>query len=208
MNKGSPANSLCAVRKVRFFPAPPEILGMPSLRAGFWCARRRRSGSSIALRCRPTRWPSACAAGGCGRGQQLAAAAGGASAWCWRCRWWRTWPAARGGRRRCAGLVLALQVAVDVASSSRRPPAARWSGAGAAGGGGCGQQLAAAAGGVLVRCWRCRWWWTWPAARGGRRRCAGLVLALQVAVDVVSNTRRPSAARWPSAGAAGRRGCG
>ncbi|MCH1992133.1 hypothetical protein L7Q78_05080 [Achromobacter xylosoxidans] len=87
----------------------------------------------------------------------------GALARCWRCRWWWEWSAARGGRRRCAGQVPVLQVVADVASSAR-PLAARWPGAGAAGRGGRGQQLDAAAGGALARSWRCRSWWTWPAA--------------------------------------------
>ena len=34
MNKGSPAISLWMVRKVRFFPAPPEMLGMAAWPAG------------------------------------------------------------------------------------------------------------------------------------------------------------------------------
>lgn len=152
MNKGAPADSPRLVREVRFFPAPPEILKDRLLRVGFWCARRHRSGSSIALRSRPA-----------------------------RCRWRWTWPAARGGRQRRAGQALALQVVVDVAGCSRRPPAARWPGAGAAGGSGRGQQVAAAAGGALARCSRCRWWW------------AGLAPVRQGAVIEVCGSRR-----WPA----------
>ncbi|CUI71887.1 Uncharacterised protein [Achromobacter xylosoxidans] len=230
MNKGAPPDSICPVRKVRFFPAPPEILKRPSAtpvsgalavvaqdprsRSG----AGRRAGQVLALQVvvgvvssarRPpaVRRPGAGAAGGGGRGQQRAAA-GGALARCRRCRSWWTWPAARCGRRRRAGQELALQVVVDVASSLKRPAAAHWPGAGAAGRGGLGQQLAAGGGGALVRCWRCSWWWTWSAACSGRWRCAGQVLALQVVVGVVSSARRPPAVRRPGAGAAGRGGLG
>ena len=226
MNKGAPPDSICLVRKVRFFPAPPEILKrrsvtpvsgalvlvaqIPRSRSG----AGRRTGQVLALQVvvgvvssarRPpaVRRPGPGAAGGGGRGQQRAAA-GGALATSWRCRSWWTWPAACSGRWRHAGQELALQVVVDVASSSRRPPAVRRPGGGAAGDGGRGQQLDAPGGGALARCQRCRSRWTWPAARGGRWRRAGQVLALQVMVDVASSSRRPPAVRWPGASAAGR----
>ena len=200
MNKGAPPDSICLVRKVRFFPAPPEILKrrsvtpvsgalvlvaqIPRSRSG----AGRRTGQVLALQV---------VVGG-----SAAAAAGGASARSRCCRWWRTWPAARAPRR--AGQVPVLQVVVDVASSSMRPPAVRRPGGGAAGDGGRGQQLDAPGGGALARCQRCRSRWTWPAARGGRWRRAGQVLALQVMVDVASSSRRPPAVRWPGASAAGR----
>lgn len=131
MNKGVPADSLRLVRKVRFFPAPPEILKGPSVTLA--------SGALlvVALDLR-----------------------------------------SRSGAGRRAGQALALQVVVDVVSDSRRPPAASWPGARAAGGGGR------------------------PATRGGRRRRAGLVLVLQVAVDLVSSSMRPAAVRRPRASAA------
>ena len=146
MNHGFPGNSPCSVRKVRFFPAPPEILKRPSVTPASGALvvaaldPRSRSGR------RPARWPGAGAADIGERGQQLAAGAGGGLARCWRCRWRRTRPAVRGRRRRRVGRVLALQVAADAASSSWPAPAAGWPGGGAAGGGGRGQQRAAAGG--------------------------------------------------------------
>ena len=111
MNHGFPGNSPCSVRKVRFFPAPPEILKSPSVTRASGAfvvvaldprsrsGAGRRAGQVLALqlmldvasssRWRPAaRWPVSGAAGGGGRGHQLAAAAGGALARRRRCRWW------------------------------------------------------------------------------------------------------------------------
>lgn len=100
MDKGAPADSLRVVRKVRFFPAPPEILKRPPITpvsgalAVVTLAPRsrlgagRRAGQVLSLqvvvdvasnsRRPPTavRWPGGSAAGRGDRGLQLAAVTG------------------------------------------------------------------------------------------------------------------------------------
>lgn len=162
MNKGAPPDSLCLVRKVRFFPAPPEILKRRSITPV--------SGALAVVALDP--WSSGGALAKCRRG---------------RLRW--AWPAARGCRRWCAGQVPTQQGAVGMASSARRPLAAGWPGPGAAGGGGPGPRVAATTG-PLAGCPCCRLRWTWSAARCGRSRCAGLAPVLLGAVIEIYSLRR------------------